>query len=74
MTATEFIDRLAELVAAGRDREALAFSARHREQVMTDLDAEQASQLISLLKSAHLALDLAEWEESSRGAEAAAGG
>ena len=71
MTPDEYIGQLGDLVAAGRDQEALDLAARRESEVSPPLSAEQIDRVGGLLESAITALQLREWEPVSQAAPTA---
>ena len=58
MTAEDFIDHLARLIADGRDAEALALASQQRQAMLPLLSPEQFLHVCSMMEGAQLAADM----------------
>lgn len=70
MTPREYLDRVEQLLVAGRDREALDFSARFGPSVRPALSADEMEVLSGMMHKAIMLVKLDEWAEAQSGAEA----
>jgi hypothetical protein len=71
MTPKAYIEQLGQLVAAGKDREALALAEQHSTAMSPQLSREDLVYNMGLMEMAQFAVDLQDAEADERRAAAA---
>ncbi len=71
MTPEEYVRMIGQLVAAGRDHEALDFYAEHEAAVRTSLTADQRDQVAWMLEGASMSIEMRAWEAEQQGSRSA---
>lgn len=70
MTPAEYVDRLGQLIAAGKDWEALDLASQVGGELLPKLTREELMHVLGMMESAQLAVDLLDAERAGRdGAE-----
>lgn len=70
MTPQEWIDQVGQLIADGRDEEALEVARRGAESMLPRLSPEELVHVAGMLETAQMAVELATAEQGSRAASA----